>query len=66
MNMPVLVQGVVDRINSGHTVPVKKEFREDVVEKLEQQYVAYTIDEDKTDPNRVLFRPACLVLKDEA
>ena len=55
-NIPQLLHVIVDRIRRGEVVPVKKEFTKMVAEELEDICLPHTIIDEKTNPNRMLFR----------
>ena len=50
------VQSVINRILAGNTVPVKKEFQQMIGEELAEKGVRFTTNDDKTNPNSVLFK----------
>jgi len=50
-----MLQNVVRRIIAGEAVPIRKEYKALVSERLTEEYVKFEIREKESEPERVFF-----------
>ena len=58
MNVQQCVNRVVDRITLGETVPVRNEYRGELMSALDDRKIEYTVSTDTENTNRVFFKLA--------